>query len=99
MRISDWSSDVCSSDLMAANLAVTGRIRRQAKLRMQTPDSALDAAGLGQQDAEIAPPAQQDSQDIAEARIVQAFGEEADHRRETREIGRASGRERGLQSG
>src|SRR3546814_3388710 len=39
MRISDWSSDVCSSDLMAASLAV---------VRVVEKDFGVDLAARGQ---------------------------------------------------
>src|SRR3546814_3111481 len=47
MRISDWSSDVCSSDLHAGNgiLAVTQLIERPAGLDQQAVDP--DVAGFG----------------------------------------------------
>src|SRR3546814_10717170 len=39
MRISDWSSDVCSSDLLGLRAAVAGGTRR--RLRVQDPPGRL----------------------------------------------------------
>src|SRR3546814_9803173 len=60
MRISDWSSDVCSSDLVAARLSQAGKIERQRlecligeiPLRHQlgkrrAGDGAVDVIGRG----------------------------------------------------
>src|SRR3546814_1246496 len=48
MRISDWSSDVCSSDLL---LGIRGRVGGRAALRLQTgkdsPGIAVGACGSG----------------------------------------------------
>src|SRR3546814_5306548 len=42
MRISDWSSDVCSSDLMSLTVSSTGRARMRTRgvARTTTPGSA-----------------------------------------------------------
>src|SRR3546814_9884665 len=44
MRISDWSSDVCSSDLTLANLSEVLRRRRQLKLKIKALSSEAKAS-------------------------------------------------------
>src|SRR3546814_8456693 len=41
MRISDWSSDVCSSDLSAARALLPGDLRRQGVVRIMRPLSGV----------------------------------------------------------
>src|SRR3546814_15732717 len=41
MRISDWSSDVCSSDLSAARALLPGDLRRQGVVRIMRPFSGV----------------------------------------------------------
>src|SRR3546814_11077648 len=48
MRISDWSSDVCSSDLFAPHLSQGHRFQNRAIDHMRSPDPA----GLGQRQRE-----------------------------------------------
>src|SRR3546814_16840616 len=45
MRISDWSSDVCSSDLCLPNLNDTSRHSRLAAIPGQVPNSGALPAG------------------------------------------------------
>src|SRR3546814_5393559 len=58
MRISDWSSDVCSSDLMGRNIASRGRSARgpvadfnllfaSRRAPKQEPPASEEASGLG----------------------------------------------------
>src|SRR3546814_3514697 len=47
MRISDWSSDVCSSDLVSARRARAGRISRQTLGPPQDPRHARDRDRAG----------------------------------------------------
>src|SRR3546814_4314351 len=50
MRISDWSSDVCSSDLFAQGAVVKNDIRRHARFQRQFP--AAGAQGVEQRIAD-----------------------------------------------
>src|SRR3546814_13137162 len=45
MRISDWSSDVCSSDLLVAPLVLSGYLQRGHHRRRQATVVLLDAGG------------------------------------------------------
>src|SRR3546814_14455208 len=98
MRISDWSSDVCSSDLDAALVAIVADEGRRQALIVRRPVTARVVAALRILDlhhvgAEIgqrhgAEGTRDDAREIGDADAVA--------RREggSREIGRASGRER-----
>src|SRR3546814_1739491 len=95
MRISDWSSDVCSSDLARAAAAVVGQIEG---FRPGGDDAggmheqrAGDAAAMAQGKAGGAVAVEGEDLD----RVV-ALAAAVDHLQE-QEIGRASGRERVLQ--
>src|SRR3546814_18397605 len=46
MRISDWSSDVCSSDLDRSNFAIEPHAHVQGNLTVGTDRVELDAHGL-----------------------------------------------------
>src|SRR3546814_20546602 len=46
MRISDWSSDVCSSDLLARRLLLDARRIKKATLRRGARDEALGLQSL-----------------------------------------------------
>src|SRR3546814_3109511 len=45
MRISDWSSDVCSSDLTQPLVRTRGRCQSAARARRQADQAALSDAG------------------------------------------------------
>src|SRR3546814_6762081 len=84
MRISDWSSDVCSSDLCPAELDVLAEAeQQQEEHRQRQPDQAVldrvDRQGLGQLEDEEADEGEQHEQQAVFGRA---------------EIGRASCRER-----
>src|SRR3546814_4367424 len=92
MRISDWSSDVCSSDLPAVGRrARPGRTasRRRCQRLGHAPRSPTGAGPMSVDEQAW------DHSYEATARIVDA-GSDADER-QVEEIGRASGRERGCQ--
>src|SRR3546814_14931283 len=63
MRISDWSSDVCSSDLVDVAVRVAGELRRQ---RMRAEESGADL------DAERVADLPRDAQHLAFVVEVQA---------------------------
>src|SRR3546814_13309798 len=57
MRISDWSSDVCSSDLAAAQVAIIGEVASnyiQARLAQQRLETARDTLAIADENLEIA---------------------------------------------
>src|SRR3546814_19433209 len=97
MRISDWSSDVCSSDLYVdggpSSTMTTGHLRmqgrevfRHAVVRMaEAIDAALEANGLTPGAVDWLVPHQ------ANIRIIESMG----RRLNLPKIGRASCRERG----
>src|SRR3546814_12058143 len=90
MRISDWSSDVCSSDLQSPCRVRTMRPRRSARRRggAQGPGSpGPSAAPLGRDTAGLVAV-------VAHGRSQLRVGG-----RDGRSNGRASGRERGWQGG
>src|SRR3546814_20482722 len=106
MRISDWSSDVCSSDLLAAFARIA--VEPEPQDQKQDAEGARIDEGFAPVEAEYAH-AQGDrgrGQDDADRRravdpadrigaflLREPFARRADDRRE--KIGRASGRERG----
>src|SRR3546814_10993725 len=53
MRISDWSSDVCSSDLEARALATNDRAEYEAYVTLQTIGSADSLREIVRQSAEL----------------------------------------------
>src|SRR3546814_13103890 len=94
MRISDWSSDVCSSDLLAGarGLEVLRRLRQHAAIdrtaqvggnALANPADLIEAAGAG------AAPGDSDAEQQQEVSLHLAAGDAA-----MIEIGRASCRER-----
>src|SRR3546814_2753877 len=86
MRISDWSSDVCSSDLRAARTARLGSLNTgmppSARIRAPSGDDASQATTIG----------------LAE-RAANAASPSVSASTLTRQIGRASWRERVCQYG
>src|SRR3546814_11516817 len=54
MRISDWSSDVCSSDLISSSIVTNGMCARLQKAGEQFPDECLlDADGRPSRDPNV----------------------------------------------
>src|SRR3546814_3573333 len=47
MRISDWSSDGCSSDLTALEIAAAARALRARMIPISAPANAIDVCGTG----------------------------------------------------
>src|SRR3546814_15855942 len=100
MRISDWSSDVCSSDLRAARRATRSGWRRRdgnwrARCGGRWPRVRTDGLGAGRGRA-----ASQEGlgQAVRPAVLDRRFRAADDGERgDAAEVGRASGRERGCQ--
>src|SRR3546814_13186805 len=83
MRISDWSSDVCSSDLCDLEVAVRARAEAGPRHLAAVPDVAGARCGLGRAGGDHDPPRR--LPDALRGRIGRLGGPE---------IGRASCRER-----
>src|SRR3546814_11833871 len=94
MRISDWSSDVCSSDLFRTPLHLQGR-PPQAPARL-LPDRPA-GLGLARGRGPVRQPAGRDPATAGAGARVGGAAVRA--QRPTPEIGRASCRERGCQYG
>src|SRR3546814_11488094 len=112
MRISDWSSDVCSSDLLTKDIALNMRlkVRRgvgyQPASTRQHPDDEARPIGRLQLDASFAPVLRV-AYEVDAARVEQRTNLDklvldietnGTIGAEDAEIGRASGREGGWQS-
>src|SRR3546814_14948678 len=101
MRISDWSSDVCSSDLDDPKFVI-GKVERSSVFVPRSPrigtneDNAFDLARLGCLHLIGIEETSQDAGDPLDLALL-AANEMADARHYDFEIGRASGRERGCQ--
>src|SRR3546814_11347204 len=96
MRISDWSADVCSSDLLAARVAAErGRMQESAALQARaaalSPGEAAPFA-LDGDDTLVAMAA--DAAPLDPSKAIPAISADIAHDRFAREIGRASCRER-----
>src|SRR3546814_18307276 len=99
MRISDWSSDVCSSDLRGAGLTIPGDVPTSlieaASFRMEK--MAMDIRVSGHQ-VDVGDALKQQCRDrlqgIAGKYFSRAIAAQVHFGRGPHEIGRASGRER-----
>src|SRR3546814_6337992 len=83
LRISDWSSDVCSSDLVAA--IEPEHVADCA--RLDDVGAGIDRNRVGRIGAEAAPPVDEAEEQVVEGRLAEPRPEEF-------KIGRASCRER-----
>src|SRR3546814_20212876 len=96
MRISDWSSDVCSSDL---HLGGRGGVERNARLlaqRLDALDGAVDmGTGLGMDGDDVGPRLGEGIEEIVDGadhqmhveRLVRMRPKRLQHRRADRQIG------------
>src|SRR3546814_14083526 len=99
MRISDWSSDVCSSDLDAKALTFTGRVAIDLDLFESSTIITMNALDLAFTSASIAKAGNSDAAPLtvtvdAAAQTVTFTAPKALAPGKYRQIGRASGRER-----
>src|SRR3546814_16681498 len=87
MRISDWSSDVCSSDLLeAVELAIDGAGQAHPQVVDGVPFEDEDAGKIGKEIKRIQLVAGRQEGALPEAEPVVA--EEADFRSEERRVGK-----------